>query len=232
MTDDPCLIESVVLTTARQLEQLHSFDRSFERMTLFRQLVQALVSSRVRWETATGIADDLIAFCGAGTLSAPGHSVNANRHLIRMIVARHRHPAKIEKWLCSLLCRPNPTLYEALQMLTSDLDEHALRNEMVRLVDGLGPKQSSLLLRNMGRGRTIAILDRHVLRFMALMGLTPRSENVADIRSYERVEQIFLDYARLRSFSADTFDLAIWIVMRAATSRRANAARHSGFRWT
>ena len=51
----------------------------------------------------------------------------------------------------------------ALQKMTFEGTEQEARERLVLDVKGLGMKEASHFLRNVGRGKTIAILDRHIL---------------------------------------------------------------------
>lgn len=93
----------------------------------------------------------------------------------------------------------------------------ALRKELTRLVHGLGLKQASMFLRNVGRSYDLAILDRHTLRYMVLQRLIPsiRSSSLS-FTQYESIERAMEDYAAGLGFPVGYVDWAIWITMRAA----------------
>ena len=61
---------------------------------------------------------------------------------------------------------------------------------------GIGPKQSSLFLRNIGYAQDLAILDSHVMTYMKLMDLTPtRMKDVSKLATYEDVEERLAGYS-------------------------------------
>jgi N-glycosylase/DNA lyase len=101
----------------------------------------------------------------------------------------------------------------------------AARDWLVDYAPGLGPKQSSMFLRNSGFSYDLAILDRHVLNYMELTGL--RAENskpIATMREYRLGEESMRGHARELGFPVGILDWAIWIVMRVArTGERARA---------
>ena len=104
-----------------------------------------------------------------------------------------------------------------LPVLHQVSDQKRARECITAMATGVGPKQASLFLRNTGFGSGLAILDVHVLRFMASIGLTastPRS--IASIRQYEALEAILCTYARTVGWSLQVLDQAIWITMRVA----------------
>ncbi len=82
-------------------------------------------------------------------------------------------------------------------------------------VAGLGPKQSSLFLRNIGYAIRVAVLDVHILTYMNWIGLTAISaKSVRTLREYEILEEIFIEHSCSSGFPPDCFDLAVWIVVR------------------
>src|SRR5258706_9438397 len=102
-------------------------------------------------------------------------------------------------------------------MLRQIADQKQGRECVVALAKGIGPKQASLFLRNVGFGGELAILDRHVLRFMHYVGLIrelPRS--ISNIREYEALEHILSVYARGFGWGLQILDQAVWISMRVA----------------
>lgn len=99
-------------------------------------------------------------------------------------------------------------------------DARDLRRELTRLRCGVGPKQASLFLRNVGTSNDLAVLDTHSLRFMRIVGLAPSATPPRDLRDYERREERLRAYALGFAQPMGLFDAALWIVMRAARSAR------------
>ncbi len=81
------------------------------------------------------------------------------------------------------------------------------RRQLVRLVNGFGMKEASHFLRNTGV-RGIAVLDRHVVRWMHRLGYPvpmPKSPN-----SYEHAERIYAEMARALGLPLEELDLLLW----------------------
>lgn len=101
------------------------------------------------------------------------------------------------------------------QLIASYDDSLTLRAKLVSVVTGMGPKQASLFLRNIGFASDLAILDSHVLRFMRWRGLLVGSSvNVSALRTYEKVERALYCYAANLGCALSHLDVAIWITMR------------------
>ena len=78
---------------------------------------------------------------------------------------------------------------------------------------GLGPKQASMFLRNIGFHSEFAVLDKHILDYMILLGLS-KCASYSGISSYRRVEEELKSYAATKSANLYHLDLAIWATMR------------------
>lgn len=106
-----------------------------------------------------------------------------------------------------------------------------LRRLLVATIPGIGPKQASLFLLEIGVSDNFASLDRHLLRYIALTRITPTSEGFATripggLDSYERVESALRTEAQSIGVSLASLDTAIWILMR-AWSTHAEMARNT-----
>lgn len=102
------------------------------------------------------------------------------------------------------------TLASALQSFESGLDA---RNWLVKWAPGLGPKQASMFLRNVGMAYDLAVIDRHVLRYMEIVGLGERA-NISQLAKYRAQELVLQEHAASFGYSVGLVDWAIWIVMR------------------
>lgn len=104
---------------------------------------------------------------------------------------------------------------EARLNLTNDTKQ--LRLRLVADIPGLGPKQASMFLRNVGKSYDLAILDTHVLRFMDMQEALPTTPvRLGTLAGYETVESSVVDYADSFGFPAGYLDWAIWATMKAA----------------
>lgn len=100
-------------------------------------------------------------------------------------------------------------------LLKQDNDAPSARKRLVNIAVGIGPKQASLFLRNIGEGDNLAILDTHVLKYMFLIGLLPKSiQTVPTLSTYERLEETLRDYSQQMGVNLGYLDIAIWVVMR------------------
>jgi N-glycosylase/DNA lyase len=91
------------------------------------------------------------------------------------------------------------------------------REWFVKHAHGVGPKQASMFLRNAGISYDLAILDRHVLRYMESIGIVHESRTfISGLNRYRQWEIRLSLYAERMGFAVGLLDWAIWIVMRMA----------------
>jgi thermostable 8-oxoguanine DNA glycosylase len=198
-------------TTALELAQTSTIRRALSSSNEFQgelaPLLLAILSSQVRWEVARAIVGEL---CTA--IRDLGSNICSSH--IAQITAKHRHPKRALQWTLALLRDDATMARKALSLASSDLPSVSVRRQLIDLVPGLGPKQSSFLIRNLRYEADIAVLDRHLLRYMQMLNLINSITPPSTLAAYEDIEAEFLAYARFRRVSPDALDLAAWLVMR------------------
>jgi N-glycosylase/DNA lyase len=96
----------------------------------------------------------------------------------------------------------------------------AARAWFVANLPGIGPKQASMFLRNCGVSYDLAILDRHVLNYMAALSIQNELKPFrSGLAQYCRYEVRLRSYANEMGFPVGLLDWAIWIVMRVASRK-------------
>ncbi len=76
-------------------------------------------------------------------------------------------------------------------------------------VKGLGWKEASHFLRNIGR-RNLAILDRHILRNLKRHQVIRSLPKTLTAKRYKAIEQQFARFAEAIGISMDELDLLFW----------------------
>jgi len=84
-----------------------------------------------------------------------------------------------------------------------------LREWLRENIDGMGWKEASHFLRNIGY-RDLAILDRHILRNLYRFGVLSNIPKALTSKSYLEIEKKFLIFAGQIGISLDELDLLFW----------------------
>ena len=84
------------------------------------------------------------------------------------------------------------------------------REWLVKNVKGLGMKESSHFLRNIGFGFDLAILDRHILKNLKKNGIIKDIPNCLTKKRYMETEEKMRDFSKEIGISMGKLDLLFW----------------------
>ena len=96
------------------------------------------------------------------------------------------------------------------QKLSEPVSAMELREWLVKNVLGLGYKEASHFLRNIGRNDGLAILDRHILRNLKRLGVIALIPKSMSRKQYLKIEKRFSTFAVDRGIPLDELDLVFW----------------------
>lgn len=85
-----------------------------------------------------------------------------------------------------------------------------IREWLVKNVKGFGYKEASHVLRNLGFGENIAILDRHILRTLKKLDIIDEIPKTLSPSSYKKIENKMREYSKYVGISMDRLDLIFW----------------------
>lgn len=94
--------------------------------------------------------------------------------------------------------------------LTKNLTPHEERAFLVRHVKGFSFKEASHALRNLGR-EGLAIIDRHIIRFLSELRLVHSSDIKNIQRHYNLIEAKIRELCNCCRFNMDAFDIAVFM---------------------
>jgi len=90
----------------------------------------------------------------------------------------------------------------------SNIEE--LRHKIVQTFKGLGYKEASHYLRNIGYGRDLAILDRHILKNLVNMNLIEEIPKTLTPKKYFEIENTMKIFCKNNKMSMGHIDLILW----------------------
>jgi N-glycosylase/DNA lyase len=85
-----------------------------------------------------------------------------------------------------------------------------LRDWLVENVKGLGLKEASHFLRNIGLGKELAILDRHILKNLKEIGVIKEIPETLSEKRYLEIEQKMKEFSDRTRIPMDELDLLFW----------------------
>ncbi|MFX0199587.1 MAG: hypothetical protein ACFFCW_25985 [Candidatus Hodarchaeota archaeon] len=101
------------------------------------------------------------------------------------------------------------------KILTGSSSEGEVRDYLVANIPGIGLKQSSHFLRNIGYSDELAIIDSHVITFLERIGMLEqrKAKHITD-STYLDLENKLKKLSRKFELNLSIFDMAIWNHMR------------------
>jgi N-glycosylase/DNA lyase len=89
-------------------------------------------------------------------------------------------------------------------------DSFERREWVVEHVKGLGYKEASHFLRNIGLGANFAILDRHILRSLLTLSVIEHCPMQISKTCYLEIEEKMKEFASRVGIPMDHLDLVLW----------------------
>ena len=88
-------------------------------------------------------------------------------------------------------------------------DSVAARDFLVENINGLGMKEASHFLRNIGY-RNLCIIDGHIMNCLCDLKVLPGNDRPSSKKEYLEVEDKMKDYSKKVGIDADELDLVFW----------------------
>src|SRR4030042_930326 len=89
-------------------------------------------------------------------------------------------------------------------------DIRECREWLIRNITGLGYKEASHFLRNIGFGEKIAILDRHIMRNLNQLGIIEEIPKSISQTKYMQIEKNMMEFAKQINIPLSHLDLLFW----------------------
>jgi N-glycosylase/DNA lyase len=197
------------------------FDRS--EKSLWRELSCCVLSSQVPYDLAVEFANKisndeiLIRPCQINVLEQKLFDILSEGVFMSGRKRRYRFPRSKANQLATTKTAVSREWGTLNRLIACMPDATLTRSTLVSLTSGVGPKQASMFLRNVGVSFDLAIIDRHVLNYVKSAGLeSGKSFRPGSLISYMRLEEELKAYAGQFGYKVGLLDLAIWIVMKSS----------------
>ncbi len=96
------------------------------------------------------------------------------------------------------------------KMIKNRLKPEILREILVKEVKGIGYKEASHFIRNIGYSFEVAILDRHILKNLKNLKVIKQLPKTLSKNSYIEIEQKFKEYAKRIRIPLVDLDFTLW----------------------
>jgi N-glycosylase/DNA lyase len=126
------------------------------------------------------------------------------------ILRNKEHYIRFHKMKTGYLISMKKQFPVIFRKLFEDLPAFDLREWIVKNVAGLGYKEATHFLRNIGKNDGLAILDRHILRTLKNLNVIYSIPISISKKRYIRIEQRFVEFADNIGIVLDELDLVFW----------------------
>ena len=89
-------------------------------------------------------------------------------------------------------------------------DTFEKRKWILKNIKGMGLKEANHVLRNLGFGENIAILDRHILRNLKALNVIDEIPKTITEKKYYEIEEKMREYSDFSKIKMDELDLVLW----------------------
>ncbi len=142
----------------------------------------------------------------ANDLVFRGSAAEIGRH-INMVRFRNNKASYVVKARELFTAGGEMRIKSVLESIPDTLDR---RRFLATNVKGMGWKEASHFLRNTGFGENLAILDRHVLKNLALLGVIPEIPRSLTPRRYLDIEEHMRTFAKQIRIPLAHLDFVLW----------------------
>lgn len=96
------------------------------------------------------------------------------------------------------------------KFLSSFKDEKKLRDELVKKIKGIGLKEASHFLRNIGISKNLVIVDRHILRCAFKYKIIKKMPKTITKKNYLDIENKILKFSKKIGITPNHLDFLFW----------------------
>ncbi len=198
----PELMRLYAPVKARIEERLRQFRKIWEIASdeeLFKELVFCLLTPQSRAKTCWNAVLRL----ERKSLVAEGEACQIQEELVGV----RFHQRKAE-YIC--LAREMFSQISLRATLAGFVSPFAAREWLVKNVLGLGYKEASHFLRNIGLGEDLAILDRHILKNLLILGVIDEVPASLSRSAYLEIERRMIEFSKTVEIPMGHLDLLLW----------------------
>ncbi len=197
---------------------------NFAKETLLEHLVFCVLGSQVTFEVARAFT---LRLSESGLLSKTYKCPQVCEDFFKKILVegavvngrlvKYRFPNVRSKQLAEIVMKIGRGDCCLEEIVSGSEDIHEIRQRLVFEIPGLGLKQASMFLRDVGKTDRLAILDSHVIKYMSIGGMFDESaKSGLGRRAYLDCERQLVEHANGFGYPVGCVDRAIWVVMRTA----------------
>ena len=184
----------------------------------------AIKNYKKAWEGTEKEVFAEMAFCILTPQSKAKNAWQAITNLVENGLLYNGEPEEIVEFLNIVRFKNNKSRYlvEFRELMTRDGklqpkkilseidDTFEKRKWILKNVKGMGLKEANHVLRNLGFGENIAILDRHILKNLKELNVIEEIPKSISEKKYYEIEEKMREYSKFSKIKMDELDLVLW----------------------
>lgn len=133
---------------------------------------------------------------------------NLKKEEIKECLNGVRFPNNKTKYIIEAInfLKMNPGFIKNLE----NMDEKERREYIVKRFKGIGFKEASHFLRNIGLGENLAILDRHILKNLLKLNVIDEIPKTLTRKKYLEIEEKMEEFSKYSGIPMEELDLLLW----------------------
>ena len=171
-------------------------------LELFKELLFCLLTPQSKAETCLTVVNDIL----HDKLLLTGTQETLSE-AIRCVRFRHTKAKNIVKARNEFLNQHRVNLKKRLLEYQNVFEK---RSWLATEINGIGLKEASHFLRNIGQGQDIAILDRHILRSLVRLGVIAKIPTSLSTKLYLEIEKQMQGFSNEIQIPLNHLDLLLW----------------------
>ena len=192
--------ESIKTQIKNRLSEFKRIGETKDKKRIFEEMVFCLLTPQSKaknaWEAIVNMRSD-------------GSLYNGSEEAMKKHLRKIRFLNNKAKYIKELRNRyfNNNLIYK---MIFGESDEVKLREWLVKNIKGYGYKEASHFLRNIGKGKTLAILDRHILKNLKAFSVIKTLPNTLTKKKYLSIEKQMRKFSKEIGIPMEELDLLLW----------------------
>ena len=185
-----------------RLEEFKKLWLNGSEKDLFKELVFCILTpqskAEICWEAVNNLEKKGLLFKG---------NVNQLRKKIKNVRFRYKKAEYILEARRKFIINGKPKIKEQIEKFKNIFEA---REWVVKNVKGIGYKEASHFLRNIGIGENLAILDRHILKNLKLLGVINRIPESLSKKIYFEIEKKMKEFSKQIDIPLSHLDFILW----------------------
>lgn len=192
-------LKSLYSSKRRAIRRRLAEFRAVKQSSCFYELAYCLLTPQTSAENAGKVVEELQRLSFHSLSFDPEPILRNSKSYIRFHATKSKHLLRLKDDM--------PVILKALSELE---DASAKREWLAGNVMGLGLKEATHFLRNVGLNEGLAILDRHILRNLKRYGAIRSIPKSLSRKQYFSAEKSFIRFSKQVGITLDELDLLFW----------------------